>query len=74
MHVRRELWVQGWASVPVEAIRWSWWLTEEGRMREREKDRKKKEREAEQERNKGADSFLRFIPTFPSQSNNYYIN
>lgn len=38
-----KLWVQGWASVPVEAIRWSWCLTEKGRKRkgERGKTREK---------------------------------
>lgn len=40
---RRELWGQGWASVPVEAIRWSWCLNEEGgSKRERVKDRGRK--------------------------------
>lgn len=41
----RVQWMQGWDSVPVEAIRWSWCLTKEGRKREGE-------REGEQERNK----------------------
>lgn len=65
----RVQWMQGWASVPVETIRWSWCLTKEGRKRERERGREKK-REI-----KGRDDpFLRFIPIFPSQYNNQYIN
>lgn len=61
----REQWMQGWASVPVEAIRWSWCLTKEGRKRERGR-----ERENKREIKGSADPFLRFIPIFPSQYNN----